>query len=107
MYLQQAADAVDYLITDDPRISLGYSAKLDAIIYNPHHPMFARQDWDTAITHDLAHRIDRWFVNSSEKEIFANLFSLEAVGDMEKISFLKRCFPDLMKTFDGLDFALR
>ena len=70
MYLQQAADAVDYLITDDPRISLGYSAKLDAIIYNPHHPMFARQDWDTAITHDLAHRIDRWFVNSSEVDAF-------------------------------------
>ena len=171
MYLQQAADAVDFLMTDDPRIALGYSPKLDAIIYNPHHPMFAKIDWDTAMTHDLAHRIDEWFVNSSEvdtfkraihavrtilpenwekiveycqendregflsdtidalcesqyklpfrhgkeywtserkaKEIFANLFSLEAVGDIEKILFLRRNFPDLMAAFDGLDFALK
>jgi len=37
-----------------------------------------------------------------EKEIFANLFSLEAVGDTEKLTFLNQHFPEIMKVYAEL-----
>ena len=171
MYLQQAADAVDFLMTDDPRITLGYDVKTDAIIYNPSGPTFSSYDWDNVLTHELAHRIDWWFADSignenfireiaaakftpaktwenlvgycwrndkegylsdiigalseseydlpfyhersywNEKkkaaETFANLFSLESLGDMEKLSTLKNAFPRLLQAYESLDFSLQ
>ena len=41
-----------------------------------------------------------------EREIFANIFSLEAIGDTEKLAFLDRNFPDLMEAYRNLDFSV-
>lgn len=42
-----------------------------------------------------------------EKEIFANLFSLECMKDDHKLAFLKKEFPSLMEAYENLDFSVQ
>ena len=41
-----------------------------------------------------------------EAEIYANLFSLEAVGDKKKIQYLQENFPEIMKEYDKIEFEV-
>lgn len=167
MYLEQSLDAVSYKETDNPRLVMGYSAKNDAVYYNPENPEFAHFDFSVANTHELAHRVDRMFFRSADspgfsgaigkcmavvdaspdkftefcathdsdgllsdivdamceskyqlpayhgaeywarpgkknEEIFANLFSLYALGDAQKLKFLQENFPELIAQFSEL-----
>lgn len=45
-----------------------------------------------------------WNAITQTREIFANLFSLEAYHDAGKIEFLRRHFPELIAAFEGLDY---
>ena len=62
--LRQSLEAAEFTATDDPVIIFGYDAKTDTFVYNPNNPDIVRYDLDTLLTHELAHRIDRWFVRS-------------------------------------------
>ena len=54
-----------------------------------------------------AHPSEYWSkTGNQEREIFANVFSLEAIGDTEKLSFLEDKFPELMKAYHDLDFSI-
>lgn len=170
MYLEQSLDAVGFEQTKLKASAFGYSAKKDSIVYDPSHPMFSSYDFRTALTHELGHRIDRYFVHSTEqsefvtaiqgaeevftaepdffaeyceqkdmdgflsdimsaickgryriqgghresywtsenqaREIFANLFGMEAYDDAEKLALLEEYFHDLMKSFHELEFQI-
>ncbi|MGI5905787.1 MAG: minor capsid protein [Candidatus Pararuminococcus gallinarum] len=41
-----------------------------------------------------------------EAEIYANLFSLEAVGDKKKIQYLRENFPEIMQEYDKIEFEV-
>ena len=41
-----------------------------------------------------------------EAEIYANLFSLEAIGDKKKIQYLRENFPEIMKEYDKIEFEV-
>lgn len=43
---------------------------------------------------------------NKEKEIFANLFSLEAYEDTEKWSFLEENFPEILKAYRKFEFGI-
>ena len=44
---------------------------------------------------------------NKEKEIFANLFSLECLEDEHKLNFLKKEFPELMEVYKNLEFSVQ
>lgn len=49
---------------------------------------------------DFGHTSKYWsMAGNKEKEIFANLFSLESASDTEKLDFLNNNFPELMKCY--------
>ncbi len=53
------------------------------------------------------HPSDYWKDSGNQcREIFANIFSLEAIGDTEKLSSLEEWFPELMKAYHSLDFSI-
>lgn len=70
IYLEQALKTVGFREVDLPDVVFGYSEKRDAILYNPQNPAFAAYDSRVALTHELAHRIDHYFVHSSEQAEF-------------------------------------
>ena len=170
--LRQSLEAAEFAATDDPVIIFGYDAKTDTFVYNPNNPDIVRYDLDTLLTHELAHRIDRWFVRSwsnpdfmdaieaakdvsdevweecvayckendedgylsdildaicesrfrfparhgagywerpgnKAKDIFANLFSLEAFGDTKKLDLLRYEFPKLIEAYESLEYYIR
>lgn len=41
-----------------------------------------------------------------EAEIYANLFSLEAVGDQKKLQYLREHFPEIMQEYDKMEFEV-
>lgn len=59
--------------------------------------------------YDLPFYHERSYWNEKKKaaETFANLFSLESLGDMEKLSTLKNAFPRLLQAYESLDFSLQ
>ena len=59
--------------------------------------------------HDFpfGHSSDYWKDSGNQwREVFANFFSLEAIGDTEKLSFLEEWFPEIMKAYRNLDFSI-
>ena len=49
------------------------------------------------------HKKSYWQVlGNKEKEIFANLFSLEAFGDEAKLDFLEKDFPEIIEAYGKL-----
>jgi len=171
MYLQQALGAVAFEQRALKAAVFGYDAVNDVIAYDPSHPIFPQCDLPVVLTHELAHRVDRFFVHSweqpdftaalraarasfdenpqlfveycekndkegfmsdilsaiceddyrlkfshekgywkkagnKERETFANLFSLEAYGDEEKLRFLDTHFKGLMDSYRNLDFEV-
>ncbi len=166
IYLEQALDAVEYRKTKNKDVSFGYSAKNDAVVYNPSHPDFSNMDFAISMTHELGHRVDIFFANSweslefsqaiavgkeiiaqnpqeftdyakqndkegalsdildaisageyrfpfrhdmdyweqegiKEKEIFANLFTLETLQDTAKLRWFQNKFPDIWKAYQS------
>lgn len=172
IYLQQGIDNVGYVRSKYPGVCFGFLESKDNIYFNPDHPDFWKIDFIAANTHELAHRIDYFFVESDrnkafqkaisdaklvidkdpklfirycqendrdgflsdildavsegtydfpfehdasywknpanpgvkEKEIFANLFSLETFRDEEKISFIRTYFSEILNSYRELIF---
>lgn len=51
------------------------------------------------------HSKEYWVIpGNKEKEIFANLFSLEAFNDLKKRRLLEEDFPELIKAYQNLEF---
>lgn len=166
IYLEQALDAVEYRKTKNKDVSFGYSAKNDALVYNPSSAQLSNMDFAVSMTHELAHRVDEFFTCSweseefsqaieagkemigknpqeyvdyitqndsigalsdvldaisggkfdfpfvhdadywaregnKEKEIFANLFTLETLQDAEKLRWFQRHFPNIWKSYQS------
>ena len=164
MLLQQSFESVEYERAKLKSAPFGYSRKHDKVLYDTTRSDFWDIDFTTANTHELAHRIDSFFVQSDkfpafrkaiqnaksailaepkkfqhyceqndkhgflsdicsaisngeydfpaghpaeywskvgskEKEIFANLFSLETFADRDKLDFLRDNFPDVIKVY--------
>ncbi|MBR2048287.1 MAG: hypothetical protein IJ960_06780 [Oscillospiraceae bacterium] len=171
IYLEQSFSSVGYQERALPNAAFGYSAKYDTVFYDISKPDFWRMDFRTVNTHELAHRIDRLFVNAEsnvtfqsvirnaktivqaqpdiferycyekdeqgfvsdilsaitegecdlpmghsakywnrqgakEREVFANLFSLETFADHEKLDFIREHFPDLYEAYKALEFEV-
>ena len=169
IYLEQALDAVEYRKTQNQNVTFGYSAKNDALVYNPSAPGFSDLDFSVAMNHELSHRVDEFLANSwenqdfsgaiaagkeiirqnpqefldyakhndkdgplsdildaiseseyrfpfrhdadywgqegvKEKEIFANLFTLEALQDTEKLHWFREHFPDIWSAYQTFEF---
>ena len=167
IYLEQALDAVEYRKTQNQNVTFGYSAKNDALVYNPSAPGFSDLDFSVAMNHELSHRVDEFFANSwenqdfsgaiaagkeiirqnpqefwdyakqndkdgplsdildaisgsepvfpyhhdaeywsqagnREREIFANLFTLEALQDTEKLRWFRQHFPDIWAAYQSI-----
>lgn len=166
MYLEQALDAVEYRKTKNKGVSFGYSAKSDAMVYNPSSTQLSNMDFAVSMTHELAHRVDEFFTRSwegegfsqaigagkeiiaqnpqeftdyaeqndkdgplsdilaaiseekydfpfhhdaaywaqdgnKEKEIFANLYTLETLQDTEKLHWFQSKFPDIWSAYQS------
>ena len=41
-----------------------------------------------------------------EKEVFANLFALDALQDTEKLRYLREHFPELMQVYEEMLFEM-
>ncbi len=53
------------------------------------------------------HKPEYWQIpGRCEAEIFANLFGLEAIGDTEKLNYLRKHFPEIMEIYDNLDWGI-
>ncbi len=56
-------------------------------------------EYDLPFSHEKEYWIQK---GNKEKEIFANLFSVEAYEDQESIDFLHKHFPDMMQAYENL-----
>ena len=55
----------------------------------------------------FAHSKEYWKIpGNKEKEIFANLFSLESFNDLGKWKLLEEDFPELIEVYRNLEFEL-
>ena len=169
--LEQSLTSVEYEQTKLKTAPFGYSPSRDKVLYDTTRSDFWDVDFTTANTHELAHRIDSFFVHADknlafseaiqnaqsaivaepkkfqhyceqndkygflsdicsalsngkynfpaghpaeywgkagtkEKEIFANLFSLETFGDRDKLDFLRDNFPDVFKVYQKMDYEV-
>lgn len=169
--LEQSFSSVEYEKTKLKTAPFGYSPSQDKVLYDPARNDFWQMDFTTANTHELAHRIDSFFVRSSEnkalqeailnaqkaikstpekyltycaghdkrgflsdicsaisenaydfpaghpaeywqkagvkeKEVFANLFSMETFAEKENLDFIRDNFPDVFKAYQSMDFEV-
>ena len=171
--LEQSFAGVEYEQRKLKSAPFGYLAKdnEDKILYDPTRRDFWGIDFTVANTHELAHRIDNFFIQSDnnpafreaiqnaqkafrgepekfqsycekndkhgflsdicsaisegtwdfpaghpaeywartgtkEKEIFANLFSLEAFDDKDKLVFLRDNFPGILKVYQNMEYEV-
>ena len=70
IYLEQSVNAVGYEMRESTMSSFGYSNLEDKVLYNPRYHSFYDHKFTVANTHELAHRIDKFFVKSYENEAF-------------------------------------
>ena len=170
MYLEQTLGVAEFEMCEEPEVIFSYDKGKDRFVYNPQNSVLGYYDITVLFTHDLAHRIDRFFVRAAEntrfteaiqeakkvvdanpelfiqfckendregfcsdilsalckgeykfpmghnagywnqslqaEEIFANLFSMETYQDTEKMEFLRKHFPELIASFEALDFYI-
>ena len=171
MLLEQSFNSVEYKKEKLKSAPFGYSPGRDKVLYDPTRSDFWQMDFITVNTHELAHRIDSFFVRSSEnktlqeailnaqktiksapekyqaycadhdkrgflsdicsaisenaydfpaghpaeywqkagvkeKEVFANLFSMETFAEKENLDFIRDNFPDIFKAYQSMDFEV-
>ena len=163
--LKQFSFGAKYIETDNENITMGYSPKADAFVYNPTNQQLANYDLNMSLTHEIAHRIDNKMFKSDrrqafteaiskygdtldsksvaeiingsdtlsqnaplqdimsavtgghiplaaghdpdywnrqgkkQKEIFANMFTLECFNDTEALGFVKKTLPDVYDSY--------
>lgn len=92
LYLQQSMDAVDYQRRDLATGAFSYSAADDAVFYNPDRVELFDYDFHIVNTHELAHRIDRFFVKSWTNSDFSKAVSeARNVVAADPDRFIKYC----------------
>ena len=169
MFLLQSLNSVEYEEQTLSSGPFGYSPGSDKILFDTSRTDFWGIDFRVANTHELAHRIDCFFVQSHEKqefsgaiisakraiaanpgkfiafcqandeegflsdvlsaitdgdyrfpfghdkeywaipgnkerEVFANLFSIEVFQDKRKLAFIRENFPELFRAFSKMDY---
>ena len=70
--LAQSLEAVTFTQTILPDAAFGYLGKDDTIYYDPSKEEFADYNFNVVMTHELAHRADRYFVRSWEAKAFSD-----------------------------------
>lgn len=62
---------------------------------------------DKSDVYTVGHPTNYWQKpGKRESEIYANLFSLEAVNDEKKLKFLRENFPEIMQEYDKMEFEV-
>lgn len=87
IYLEQSVNAVGYEMRESTRSSFGYSNLEDKVLYNPRYHSFYDLKFPVANTHELAHRIDKFFVKAHKNEAFTRAIETSReilVQDIEK-----------------------
>ena len=75
MYLQQSFNSVSYYEGQKQSSPFAYDAEDDAVWYDPGNRSFWNYTFIEANTHELSHRIDSFFAQSSDSEEFSNAIS--------------------------------
>ena len=70
IYLEQSVNAVEYERQEAISSTFGYSRLSDKVYYDPSKPSFYDYRFPVANTHELAHRIDKYFVKAYKNEAF-------------------------------------
>ena len=97
IYLEQSLDAVEYREdVNDKNLIFGYNRgknqDKDEFLYNPTHSDFYRYDFRLVATHELGHRIDRFFVQSEDHADFKNAIQkVASVIDKKPEFFIQYC----------------
>lgn len=73
--LKQFSYGAKYIETDNEDITMGYSPKADAFVYNPANPQIANYDLNMSLTHEIAHRIDNKMIKSDRRQAFSEAIS--------------------------------
>lgn len=73
--LKQFSYGAKYIETDNEDITMGYSPKADAFVYNPANPQLANYDLNMSLTHEIAHRIDKKLFKSDKQQAFSDAIS--------------------------------
>jgi hypothetical protein len=66
------AENTEFAERNNMGAAFGYSPKLDAVVFDPAKPSFARYDFNDVILHELTHRYDELFVRSWENKDFVS-----------------------------------
>ena len=171
IWLQAAYEGTTYRRTKLNGTAFGYSKMRDVIVYDPSQRGFWNIPFATANTHELAHRVDAFFVHSEqnaawsaairnaaavidrdpqwfmaysesldktgyisdifsvisggrykfkynhdakyinephvkEREVFANLFAMEAYQDDQSLAAVGKQFPEIMKLYEAFKYAI-
>lgn len=73
--LKQFSYGAKYIETDMEDITMGYSPKADAFVFNPANPQLANYDLNMSLTHEIAHRIDNKMFKSDRRQAFTEAIS--------------------------------
>lgn len=85
--LKQFSYGAKYIKTDNEDITMGYSPKADAFVYNPANPQLANYDLNMSLTHEIAHRIDKKLFKSDKQQAFTDAISkCEEIIDSKSIA---------------------
>ena len=90
--LQQSFENVEYINDARIDVSFAYDRDQDAMIYNPQNNNFWRYDFTVTNTHELAHRIDKFFVGAKNNSRFSD--AIQAAGkivDADPHKFQEYC----------------
>ena len=168
--LEYALKITPFKETNNPKIVFAYRHSDEAVLYNTRSGRFGDFSFNTAATHELAHRIDDMFgltmnndgfaaailksehamqksmskfidyswdedeegfisdifsaisksggfaaghdaeywevKGNREKEVYANIFSLETKKDVKKLKFLQENFPEIMDEYHRIEFEV-
>ncbi len=87
--LVQSLEAVTFTQMALPDTAFGYLGKEDAICYDLSKEEFADYNFNVVLTHELAHRIDKYFVRSPEIKTFSDAIrDARAVLDADPEMFI-------------------
>lgn len=93
--LEQSHNSVEYEQKKLDTAPFGYSHKQDKVLYDPTRSDFWEMDFVTANTHELAHRIDGFFAESTKNTAFSNaIVAAGKVIDANPKEFIDYCLEN-------------
>lgn len=102
--LHKAIEAARKKVNVGNDIYIGYGAESDKDGFIS--DIFSALDNEPDV-YDYYHSLKYWSKpGNREREIFANIFSLESIGDTGKLDFLRLHFPEIMREYDKIEMEV-